>query len=372
MRSDRSIPDTARLTESEMARRLRSGDFTLQLPPARLCFLDFPLGQGQGFRADGIVEAAWQEGVYRFVCEFRASNTPKALENAIPQAQRVAERTGLLPLIVVPFLSEASLRLLEAEKVSGIDLSGNGILVAPGMAIWRSGQPQRYKDSQPIRNVFRGTSSILSRCFLLRKSFASLVELRVFALDHISNKVESDRETLLTKGTVSKVVRALYEEKIIVRSKETLQLAAPQLLMERLKNNYSKPRGRRLEGKMPYDLAAAWDRLNAGSVRYVATGDGSAGRYGLLSGPEKISLYVEDFDRACDLLDVTQSRVFPNIEIVEEKGEVVYFDARIAGAQRWASPIQVWLELTLSGPREREAAQTLEDILLRGEADTLI
>jgi hypothetical protein len=232
-------------------------------------------------------------------------------------------------MIIVPFLSEASLQMLEREGVSGIDFSGNGIITAPGLVVWRSGQPNRFKNSQPIRNVFRGNSSILSRCFLLRSEFSSLVELRAFALERLPEP-DFVKESRLTKGTVSKVVRALDEEKILTRNKDSLRLTAPQLLLERLRTNYQKPRGKRVEGKMPFSLSDAWTKLSESPLRYIATGDGSAGPYHLLSSSEKLSLYVENLEEACHLLKVKPGRVFPNVELIEETSDLFYFDVRPA------------------------------------------
>ena len=72
------------------------------------------------------------------------------------------------------------------------------------------------------------------------------------------------------------------------------------------------------------------------------------------------------------MLEVKDSRVFPNVELIEKESDSSYFDARSEGAIRWSSPIQTWLELSLAGPREREAAQALEAALARGEAESLL
>lgn len=107
-------------------------------------------------------------------------------------------------------------------------------------------------------------------------------------------------------------------------------------------------------------------------MRYVATGDGSAGWYRLLSSGEKLSLYVDDLQKATSLLEIKESHVFPNVELIEEESEPFYSDARVEGAVRWASPIQTWLELSLAGPREREVAKTLKIALAKGEASALL
>ena len=111
-----------------------------------------------------------------------------------------------------------------------------------------------------------------------------------------------------------------------------------------------------------------WQRLQEanqnGAMRYVATGSASANHYGVLSGGERLSLYVTSLEAVSNLLEVKSTRVFPNIELVEVKSELVYFDARRANREVWASPIQTWLELVSGNAREQDAANLLQQQLL--------
>ena len=81
---------------------------------------------------------------------WKPQQTPKAIDDAIAQVRYYSNALKINPLIIVPYLSEGALRLLKAEGVSGVDLNGNGILMAPEMAVRRSGEPDRYKTSQPF------------------------------------------------------------------------------------------------------------------------------------------------------------------------------------------------------------------------------
>jgi hypothetical protein len=350
-------------------------DGAMSLPPLRIrSVTDKTLSDDTGMskRGDGLLDIEWQDYSFRFIFEFKTISTPKTLEAAIMQVRSNAQRSKALPLVIVPFLPEKSLELLEREGVSGIDLNGNGIVITPIFSVRRTGQPNRFPSSQPIQNVFRGNSSLLSRCFLLQKEFSALKDVQTFALERLMIRKGNATEALLSKGTVSKVVHSLVEETIVVRTASHIRLAAPDMLLERLRANYTKSRGQRLEGKMPLSMREGWTRLQESGMRYVATGEGSAGRYRLLSGGEKLSLYVDDLQKAASLLEIKESRVFPNVELIEEESDPFYFDARVEGAIRWASPIQTWLELSLAGPREREAAQPLEIALAKGEADALL
>lgn len=373
---EQSGGSSERWTKNGVAELLRRGE--LIFPPAelRLCAEEVLVEMADGRRrqADGILEAEWQGRVARFVFEYKALQTPVAIDAAIAQVRSYSNALKINPLIIVPYLSEGALLLLEAEGVSGLDLNGNGILVAPEMAIRRSGEPNRYKTSQPIRNVYRGVSSLIARSFLLRSAFPSLVELQSFAQERLQGEVPTI-EAKLTKGTVSKVVQVLENEKIVLRERGSmrgsLRLLNARTLMESLRSNYLKPRERQMNGKTLLSVPEVWKRLQSSGIRCVTTGNGSAGHYGLLSSSEKFSLYVDDFERAVELLEIESGPLFPNVELIEDRGDVVYFDTRKDADVLWASPLQTWLELSVGGPREREAAQVLEARFLQGKEEQL-
>jgi hypothetical protein len=336
-------------------------------PPVEITLL-----QRQGWPSDpspdAIVDITWQNEVSRFVVEHKSQSTPKALVAAIDQAQRLSKILNLRPLVIVPFLPERSLRLLESEGVSGLDLAGNGVILGAKFAVRRSGQPNPFREAIPIRNIFWGTSSLIARCFLLRSQFDSLSDLRMYALSRMDASRQV-RTPILTKGTVSKVVQALDEEMIISRASKGLQLANADALLERLRINYRQPSGPRVLGKMPHTVTNAWDKVSLSPTRFAATGDYSAAHYHLLSSQDKLTLYVDRLDAAARGLDITEGPLFPNVELIEEKSDQFYFDARRSGNAVWASPIQTWVELANSGPREREAAGQLEEILRKGEGE---
>ncbi|MDX1934763.1 MAG: hypothetical protein SFU56_19370 [Capsulimonadales bacterium] len=318
-------------SEAQFRERARADG--LCLAPVVLRLADeatLPTGDTIG---DGVFVATWGERRERFVAEYKSLGTPKAVETAVAQARLWSEKTGIRPLVIAPYLSEESLRRLEGEGVSGVDLCGNGVLLAADFSVFRGGAPNRFRSSQPIRNVYRGTSSLFARALLLRPAFDSLRSLQSFARDRV---VAPDDAAQLVKGTASKVVQSLEEDLIVRREgRGGVRLSDPARLLDRLRENYRKPSGARIEGKTALSPADVWQRLRtvtsgdaAGRLRAVATGEGSVGRYGLLSGPDRLSLYVSDPDEAARLLEVRPTRVFPDVELVETDDETVYFDAR--------------------------------------------
>lgn len=337
-----------------------------------------PNGLSAG-RPDGIVELCWHGRTQKYVCEYRARSTPKVVETAVASVKRYSAESGFPPLIIVPFLSEERLEALARENVSGADLSGNGVLHFGESVLWRSGRPNLYRESQSIRNVYRGSSSIFARCFLLRAEYPSLSSLCEFALSRfdMDGTRATGGEPKLTLGTASKVVDQLQEELIVHKSGRSMAIIDADRLMENLRVNYAPHTALRREGKTDKTPQGVWANLgfpspdSAINNRYVATGLGSAAKYHVLSGPDKLSLYVSDLDASAEVIGMRETRAFPNIELIESKNDLTYFDVRRQGNELWASPIQTWIELATGGPREREAAQSLRAALAQSRGEEL-
>ena len=279
-----------------------------------------------------------------------------------------------MPREMVPFQGEkARLRLRESD-VSGINLSENCVSLGSSCTVWRSGAPIRCPESRPIMTPFSGDSTIIASSFLLRPEYETLGALREFALSRLMLSQGPDAASL-TPGTASKVVRTLEEELICARRDGAIRLSNPRELLDRLRKDYKAPAGPRLTGRTPLEPEQVWRSLaeaaGPGGLRCAATGTASAGRYGVLSSTEPLALYVSSLSAAASLLQVTETRAFPNITLVEARKNLFYFDTRPRGGAVWASPIQTWLELAQAGPREQEGARALEQPILEGRAAEL-
>jgi len=157
-----------------------------------------------GHEPDALAEISWDQETFEFAVEARIPFHPKAIQEAVQRAQTFAKQLQVYPLLIVPYLSDEQLRVLEAQQVSGLDLCGNGILVIPDrLLVYRTGNPNKYPSSSPIRNVHRGTSSLVVRAFLLRPEYKTSQEL----LDEVTK-----RGGEVTLPTVSKACSSLAGE----------------------------------------------------------------------------------------------------------------------------------------------------------------
>jgi hypothetical protein len=348
------------LTESEILSQLaEKTDF----PPLRGTIEEFNPSlflNGGEKSADLVLTLEWENQRCKFVVEFKSQSAPSYLAGAIEQVRAYsAARPDLLPLVIVPYLGPKSLERLIAAGVSGLDLCGNGVINVPGQwFVFRTGEKNKFPNSQPIKNIYRGTSSIVARVFLLRPSYNSVSQV----LEEIIK-----RKGEVTLSTVSKVLRGLQEDLLISRNGD-IRLLQTDRLLEQLQNNYRRPSTKaRLQGKVD-DLqrliTTASEVASANNALIVRR---SQSPYVILpSSNEMTSLYVSSTAPFLKEFNFEETSRFPNVEFLETDDPAVYFDRRETGRLPFISPLQAYLELSKGGKREQEAAEPLRADILAG------
>lgn len=349
----------------------------IAFPPLQIACIDIkPMLNGKR-PLDALIEIRLGDQTYRFAVEMKANSTPMALRNAISEVKNTTLPTGTWPMIMVPYLSTAQLEELTLEGVSGIDLCGNGVVIAPGgLFVFRSGQPNLYPRSTPIKNIYRKNSSMVPRVFLAQSQFERVTE--VLAAINTRNVLgEALKRPLMVMGTVSKAIKALEEDLIVSREQGSLKLIQPDKLLDKLLENYQpisadetiRRRVIATVADLPGILAGLSKEL---SLPIVATGLGSATRYAVMQRGEMLAVYCPQPDALVSRLTVGESDRFPNLEIIPSMDEAVYFDSRVDEATgfRWASPIQAYLEMMRGDKRDQETAAQVRTELIRGTGRT--
>ena len=324
-------------------------------------------GQPKAPEVDAIIKLGWGKKAYRFAVECRAVSTPKAIAAAIESAKRSTSPPRSFPMVFVPYLAQAQLRLLEERQVSGIDLSGNVLIMVPNqILISRTGAPNNFRRAGVIKNVYRKNSSIIPRVFLLKPQYNSITE--------VMGEIES-RGGTITQATISKVCASLDQDLVIERAKgqlprtRSLRLIQPEKLLDLLTENYAPPQiNQRFAAKTTltpdqfYRQIVEWGTEAA--EKATLTGSSSAGQYAVMAREPIQSLYCSDLGSLVKRLgpDLEETSRFPNIELLETDDDFVYFDARDDLA---ASPVQTYLELMQGDKREQETAEQLRKAILQ-------
>lgn len=346
-----------KISESEMLSRFVVG---VELLPPLIVTGRPDLGRAD--HVDARIQASLPEGTesFQFVVEAKSQSTPLAVRNAVAQVKACSTPDDR-PMIMVPYLSPERLADLEREKVSGIDLCGNGVVIVPGrLYVLRTGQPNHYPDSRPLSNPYRGRSAMVARMILTRPKWKSLGGLR---------SAIREAGTELSLSQVSKAVKALEEDMILSKNAGNITLREPLRLLDKLGSEWGKLpiRGRQALRLPPgTDLARALSSKPL--LKWAMTGESSVSRYTMFSqgGPKRIA--VSSLPLARTLLGGTPEQVpnFADVELIETEEAGSFFNNEIdAKGLRWASRLQTWLELQSGDGRQQDAARDLHDQILR-------
>jgi hypothetical protein len=362
MKQNRKMP-----TKKEMLDQLRQG--LVVLPPLSFRFLEAPVSISENRHVDALIEVHWNQNMAKFAVECKALSTPKAFYDGINLLKSQAVPKGCYPLLFLPFFSERQLQDLEQEMISGIDLCGNGMLIIPGKyAVFRSGGRNKFSTSAAIKNIYRKNSSMVSRVFCLRSSYATVQEIYL-EINRRNLLVNRWRKKSLSLSTVSKALKTL-EEDLVVTRKESIRLLQPDKLLEKLVQNYDPPAIReRVCLKVPLDGKELRELLlklaNSIDLPIVATGISSINQYAVMQREDILSVYCPSLEMLVPQLPGNEMDRFPNLELLETEDEVLYFDARQEKGFCWASPLQVYLELMTGDKRDQETASQVFALLLK-------
>lgn len=342
------------LREAEALKRVTDGRF--DFPPLELVSTERkPTGTSEG-RPDLVLEFRWRERTQRFLAEYESLSTPRRLKQALALVREYTVENGR-PMVMAPYLDEEWLDRLAEEGVSGLDFSGNGVVVVPGCwFVYRTGRPNAFPSSKYIQDIYRGRSSFVARTLLVRSRYDQVTELREEIVE---------RGGTISLSTVSKVLSRLEDELLISRE-EGVKLLQPEQLLDRLAGDYRGPEvRRRTAGRVPdlrAGLRAALDSADQENFALLGKADGT---YASFPGSEEtVTLFTDDMDALLSVLEVKEDRRFPDVEILETTAETVYFDARRRDGFAWTSPVETYLQLAGGGKREQEVAEKLRGDLL--------
>lgn len=355
------------ISEKDIAKRLEEGQISFQ--PLVFEISDRESESG-GRRVDAIISVGWAEQREQFAVEFKAQSTPKIIREAMYQIKAAAQDLELRPMIIVPFLSEESLRELERENVSGLDLCGNGIVVVPNrFAVYRTGNSNQFPSSAPIKNIYRRNISMVGRMLLIQPRFDRVREI----LDEINQRdlLGTWSRRPMSLSTVSKALRGLEEDMIVARKGSAVRLLQAEKLLDKLTENYAQPKtGKLINWKfpMPSGTKALKDVLKkafSNNIPAIVTGVGSVSRYAVMQAGDQLTIYCPDPEAWLTGLPGTQTDRFPTISIIQVEDASIYFDARPEEGVVWASPLQTYLELMAGDKRDKETAGQVKDLILK-------
>ena len=320
-------------------------------------------GDSSNGQPDFRVRLLWNRGRYEFVAEAKNRSTPSVIETAVQQAKRYADQVGLPPMVIVPYLDDVRMDRLAEEGVSGLDLSGNGIVMVPGrLLLRRSGNSNRYPESQPMRFAYRGATSVVPRVFLCKPRYESVSSIKAEIEGHGGE---------VALSTVSKALARMVDDVLIDRASELITLLQPDALLDKLAENFRpSKRLQTIKLKSGLTLPEIFKKANRdrSKPRMVLSGASSQDRYAAGLRSDEPLAYCDDLAAIRTAIGKAwqESERFADLTIIETDDRTPFFDARTdPSGMILASPVQAYLELAAGDKRDREMAQAIRHRILR-------
>lgn len=272
------------------------------------------------------------------------------------QVSRVAEQTEMIrsiaiPVLVVPFMSEAGAEAADKAELNWIDLSGNAHLRAEGLHVWLQGRPNEFRSPGRPSSPFAPKSARIARTLLLDPS-------------RWWRQKELVEATRLDDGNVSRIVRRLEEEWMLERREREFRPRNPGLLLDAWAEDYRFDRHDAVAGHVSGSgiagarrLAEALEGLGA---RHAFTGLPAAWALDHFARFRLTTVYVEGDPHAiAERLELRRGSKGANVRLLSPNDDGVFAGEQEPDGLRCVSTVQVYLDLLNLPERAEEAAHHL-------------
>lgn len=292
----------------------------------------------------------WQGKEISFQVDIRPRSAPKIVQQAIWDIKS-AQGKKKERILILPFLSPSVVELCTELKQNCLDLNGNYFIQTKSFLAIRLDRPNSFKESQPIKHIFSGNSSIVGRYLLQKKQTFTSVNSLFQCITKAGGSI--------ALSTLSKVLKGLEEDLIIEKSPQRITLLQPEKLLSRLKSDYKPPRILETQSLKVPTPPINFLITSMGGAQWAQTGESSAERYGLTTAPTILSAYVSELLPSPKF----EEDRFYNLLLKKTSDPIVFFNSSNE-KQRWASKIQCYLELSNLDKREQEIAESIKQDIL--------
>lgn len=301
-----------------------------------------------------------------FVIEALVRASPGLLASHGAKVAASARTKGrkFVPLLVVPFMSDAGKRVCEQAGIGWFDLSGNAHIVAPGLRIIIEGQQNRFRGPGRPASIFAPKSARVVRWLLINQG-------------RTLTQREIARATEMTDGYVSRIVSRLERESYLVREPNgALRTKDPALLLDAWRAEYRFDKHELIQGHVAARSGDALSRfvgdtLAAASVTHAATGLTAAWQMTHFAAFRIATFFLAE-PPSNELREKLTFREDPrgaNLWLVIPNDAGVFQGGEIRDGIRCVHPVQAYVDLKGHPERANEAAERLRSDLLAWRRD---
>jgi hypothetical protein len=288
----------------------------------------------------------------KWAIEFKGRSGPGQVDQAAKQLNAFDD-TDAIPLLVVPFMSEAGAKTAERSALNWIDLSGNASIRDEGLRVWVEGKPAEQRSAGRRSSPFAPKSARISRALLLDP-------------ERWRRQRDLAAATQLDDGNVSRIVRRLDEAALLERRDRELRPRDPDLLLDAWAQEYRFDRHDAILGhvsgsgiEVARNLA---ENLGKRQIKHAFTGLPAAWAIDRFAQFRLTMVYVDGDPRdAVDQLDIRRGSKGANVQILGPDDAGVFAGEQERDGLTCVSTVQTYLDLLNLPERAKEAAQHLRD-----------
>lgn len=303
--------------------------------------------------ADDPVDAIVDARDRRWLIEVKGSSRPAIVDRAANQARHLVEARGgdLIPLLVVPYMTEAGARAADVRELDWVDLSGNASIRAEGLYVHVQGRPNQFASPGRPSSPFAPKSARVARTLLLDPEKWWRQRDLAIATD-------------LDDGRISRITRRLDDGDLLERDGSRFRPRDPSLMLDEWGEVYRFDRHDVIAGHMSgsgVELARALsERLSRRRIRHAFTGLPAAWVLDPFAGFRLSSVYVVGDPRdAADAVELRRNDTGANVQLIGPDDRGVFAGRRCIGNLTCVAPVQVYLDLLHLPERARDAAAHL-------------
>ena len=292
------------------------------------------------------------------VLEVKSSGQPRIARTAAYQLARLRNQDpGLYGVFAAPYISPQTAEICIQEKLGYLDLAGNCRLTFGQIYIEQAGMPNPYAEKRDLRSLYSPKAARVLRVLLTDPR-------KAWRVQPLAN------EAAVSLGQVSNVKRILEDREWLKVSEAGLLLKEPgSLLAEWAADTNARQMTAEnyyiLKGPAEFEAALAQACEQAG-LPYALTGFSGAARYAPAVRYQKAMAYVGcDLERIAEQLSLKRVESGANVTLYNLLDEGMLYGARPIDGICIASPVQVYLDLVDVKGRGEEAANALQEEVIK-------
>jgi len=289
--------------------------------------------------------------------EISASGQPRFARVLIEKVSLLTEEPKIYRIFVAPFISERTGTMLRNAGIGFVDLAGNCLISFGGLYIQKEGKKNPYLSRRQFNSLFKIKASRVLRVLLFNPNmYWKIVPLA--------------KEAKVSVGHVYNVKEELLNRELAVVDNRGMRLSEPESLLQEWCNNYQFE-GTQIQSFYSLSKMAQLEKqieevCSKEKVRYALSGFAGAARLAPFVRYHRIHCYVEssidDLAKRLDLKSVTSGE---NIIFMNPSDDGVFYHTQRIDGVHLVSPIQLYLDLNTLSDRGKEAAEFINNEVIK-------